>query len=81
MLDPVLEPEAGGRTPGSEFAAWAAGTGAMTLAARLEDLEVTLEHLLMDVFVSRGFRPGATGSLRATPPSWGCPHRLQFPRC
>ncbi len=24
----------------------------MTLAARLEDLEVTLEHMLMDVFVS-----------------------------
>lgn len=24
----------------------------MTLAARLEDFEVTLEHMLMDVFVS-----------------------------
>lgn len=24
----------------------------MTLAARLEDMEVTLEHMLMDVFVS-----------------------------
>lgn len=24
----------------------------MTLSARLEDLEVTLEHMLMDVFVS-----------------------------
>lgn len=27
----------------------------MTLAAKLEDFEVTLEHLLMDVFVSKGF--------------------------
>lgn len=26
----------------------------MTLAARLDDFEVTLEHLLMDVFVSNG---------------------------
>lgn len=25
----------------------------MTLAAKLEDIEVTLEHLLMDVFVSK----------------------------
>ena len=25
----------------------------MTLAAKLEDFEVTLEHLLMDVFVSK----------------------------
>lgn len=24
----------------------------MTLSARLEDMEVTLEHMLMDVFVS-----------------------------
>lgn len=27
----------------------------MTLAAKLEDFELTLEHLLMDVFVSKGF--------------------------
>lgn len=27
----------------------------MTLAAKLEDIEVTLEHLLMDVFVSKDF--------------------------
>lgn len=27
----------------------------MTLAAKLEDFEVTLEHLLMDVFVSKVF--------------------------
>ena len=28
----------------------------MTLAARLDDLEVTLEHMLMDVFVSTQIR-------------------------
>lgn len=27
----------------------------MTLAAKMEDIEVTLEHLLMDVFVSKDF--------------------------
>lgn len=31
------------------------GMFAMTLAAKLEDFEVTLEHLLMDVFVSKGY--------------------------
>lgn len=31
------------------------GAFTMTLAAKLEDFEVTLEHLLMDVFVSKGF--------------------------
>jgi hypothetical protein len=27
----------------------------MTLAARLDDFEMTLEHLFMDVFVSKSF--------------------------
>lgn len=39
----------------------------MTLAARLEDFEVTLEHLLMDVFVSRGFHSRCRGVPSVTP--------------
>ena len=37
------------------------GTGCrMTVAARLEDIEVTLEHMLMDVFVSASFSSSKT---------------------
>jgi hypothetical protein len=42
----------------------------MTLAARLDDFEVTLEHLLMDVFVSKG-SPGFVCK--------NCPLHLEIP--
>lgn len=56
-------PSGGTRSP--------SGSSVMTLAAKLEDFEVTLEHLLMDVFVSKsrpslchpqGLRVPITGS-------------------
>lgn len=39
----------------------------MTLAAKLEDFEVTLEHLLMDVFVSKGRPSSATPRVFLSP--------------
>lgn len=41
----------------------------MTLAAKLEDFEVTLEHLLMDVFVSKGFHLFRTMGPPLPPPA------------